>query len=783
MKLHIKLLCILMSLLMLSSIPLHTVALPADTAGNDYRAYLRTLGFPEDYIEPLYELHLLHPGWSFEPLDVTALNSKYTWQYVIHMETEDSPQRSLISSNSAYTAYRHKTNTQLYDSGWYQASTAAVEYFMDPRNFLNEKDIFQFEDLRYRDTITKEQVETALEGTFMANAKLENGLTYTEYFIEVGKRLGVNPLHLASRARQEQGIKGGGSNISGVGGDKLWYYYSNKVQTEDGAIVYAPTSGHTEDSLKAYNGLYNFYNINASGTGRFAILLGAMKEAQTGTAEMAAEWGGSPAWDTRWKSIYGGAYKLSKSYISNYQNTLYLQKWNVDARSKSATGGSRNFWGQYMQNVGAALTEARNSYNAMAQNDCLDCAYTFLIPVYAGMPSSCPDPAAGKCEFYAVSSTKYSYINDISMATDLTSVRNSFFKFDGSGYTAGMPLNITGSSMHTSGVEAFEYSFDGKAWQPMDTRPIGDGITPVGDLANFNVYTDPTIPFYFTSTIPASAMTAGTHTAVVRGRVRFDAENTALNNCRYYLVALITITAKERSCYITVNDIAEKKYDSSKLGQVYTLPQASKSPDKDTHFVGWRIEGNGTKQFLPAGAGITVNEDLTLTPVYVYLAMRHGAAVQIAPTSRLRFCAAIDYDGYTALNAAAGALNVSCGMIICETPPSGLATLHPDSLALSSIGYKKTVAASWCQNATTSGEYYGFFGDTDSITAEGYSTVYSATAYIRVTYSNSVSSYICADYDAKSSARSVKGVAAAALASPARTYTDVEKIVLENLAK
>jgi len=297
------------------------------------------------------------------------------------------------------------------------------------------------------------------------------------------------------------------------------------------------------------------------------------------------------------------------------------------------------------------------------------------------------------------------------------------------------------------------------------------------------VYTDHTIPFYFTSAIPASAMTVGTHTAVVRGRVRFDAEDTALNNCRYYLVALITITAKERNCYITVNDIAQSKQDSTKLGQVYTLPQASKSPDKDTHFAGWRVEGNSTAQFLPAGAGITVTEDLTLTPIYVYLAMRHGAAVQIAPTSRLRFCAAIDYDGYTALNASAGALNVSCGMIICETPPSGLATLHPDSLALSSIGYKKTVAASWCQNATASGEYYGFFGDTDGITADGYSTVYSATAYIRVTYSNSVSSYICADYDAESSARSVKNVAAAALASPARTYTDVEKIVLAELAK
>jgi len=251
MKKYTRIISIIMALLMLGVTPLPITATDAD---DGYKQHLLSLGFPEDYIEPLYELHLLHPEWSFEPLKVTSLNSKYSWDYVIRMETVDSPKRSLISASPAYTAYRHATNKELYDSGWYQASTATVEYFMDPRNFLNEKDIFQFENLSFSPTVTVEQIESALNGTFMERAVLDNGKTYAEYFLEVGKELGINPLHLASRARQEQG-KGTSAQISGLGGDKLWYYYSNKIQSEGDRIVYAPATGHTEQELKGYNGL------------------------------------------------------------------------------------------------------------------------------------------------------------------------------------------------------------------------------------------------------------------------------------------------------------------------------------------------------------------------------------------------------------------------------------------------------------------------------------------------------------------------------------------------
>ena len=49
-------------------------------------------------------------------------------------------------------------------SDWVSASKSAVEYYMDPRNFLDEKHIFQFESTSYDGTQTKEGVEAILNG-------------------------------------------------------------------------------------------------------------------------------------------------------------------------------------------------------------------------------------------------------------------------------------------------------------------------------------------------------------------------------------------------------------------------------------------------------------------------------------------------------------------------------------------------------------------------------------------------------------------------------------------
>lgn len=372
-----------------------SVILPASADANatddGFAETLRAAGFPDTYIPDLLVLHKKHPEWTFEAIDITALsraagNEVYTWDYVIKQESDANEKRNLVTKADDQFILRNFTNPNLYDSGWYQASKSAVEYMMDPRNFLTEEQVFQFFDLRYSETATLDAVKAVCAGTFMQDAGLDDiyaDMTYAEYFMQIGKELGANPVYLATVVRNEQGVKGTSPLISGLCGDKLWYYYNGKYtdKDENGKLIKAPASGHSEDGLKAYNGLYNYFNISASGTGYFSIYLGGMKAAAKGTPDMSAQWGGSPAWNTRWKALFGGASSATKKYINDWQNTFYFQKFNVDPRS------SRNFWGQYMQSLHGSTGRASQFFKSYKANGLLDVAHHFAIPVYEGMPA------------------------------------------------------------------------------------------------------------------------------------------------------------------------------------------------------------------------------------------------------------------------------------------------------------------------------------------------------------------------------------------------------------
>ncbi|MBQ8440547.1 MAG: hypothetical protein IJX19_07795 [Clostridia bacterium] len=415
-------------------------------------------GFPEDYATELTELHLLHPNWEFKPLLITETNTAYTWNYVIAQETKN-PQTNLIHAGDTYDAYHHSSNTELYDSGYHQASINAVEYFMDPRNFLNEADIFQFYDLAAQIQSNTAEIEAVLKGTFMENAILENGMSYAKYFEQVGKTLGINPVYLATKVRQEQGVDGSSPIISGKCGDRLAGYYKNQTQeNEKGNQVLTPSSGYTEEELLKLNGYYNFFNVKASGKGLFKIYHSAMARAVEGTPEMASRWNGNPSWDTRWKSIYGGSYLLKKNYIDRYQSTIYLQKFNVDGRA-----ADRNFWGQYMQNISGALTEARSLYSAFASVGALDTACTFLIPVYEGMPQEpCADPADGTCTILAQATNRYSY--GIEQTTPSRLHAKGYPIYQSIELSPEKDVRVSGSATHDYGIREIQYRVDNGEW-------------------------------------------------------------------------------------------------------------------------------------------------------------------------------------------------------------------------------------------------------------------------------------------------------------------------------
>ncbi len=242
--------------------------------GYERESYYRELtdkGFPADYADKLTELKLAHPTWHFEPLMISGLEPKYTFDYIIKKETEN-PETNLVYPSEEYADFFDRAGGPIYDSGWYSASDDAVRYFIDPRNFLNERDIFQFEDLSYYDRDYGTGVDGVLDGTFMEDMTLENGMSTSEYILKVGKELSVSPVHIAARMRQEQGVENTSGMISGECGDLLYYFYRNGTyKTEDGVLVNTPSSGHTKNELLSYNGYYNFFNMGATGTGIFSI--------------------------------------------------------------------------------------------------------------------------------------------------------------------------------------------------------------------------------------------------------------------------------------------------------------------------------------------------------------------------------------------------------------------------------------------------------------------------------------------------------------------------------
>lgn len=281
------------------------------------------------------------------------------WSEVIIAESTGYHGRNVVPSTRA-DAWKCACNKTIEDV-WKCASTAAVAYYMDPRNSLNENYIFQFEQLTYDEkNQTKEGVELILKPCNYAQGKVTYydskgnkktlDKTYVDVIMEASKEYNISPYHLASRIRQEQGAGNAGSMISGT-----W------------------TGGNGN-----YKGLYNFFNICAYGKN---IVQNGLKYAR------------SQGWTDPEKSIKGGAKILASGYISIGQDTLYLEKFDV------VNGGDGYYSHQYMTNVSASRTEGytiRNTYTDMGLLSS-ESKIKFKIPVYKNMPKQiCPQPGTEK---------------------------------------------------------------------------------------------------------------------------------------------------------------------------------------------------------------------------------------------------------------------------------------------------------------------------------------------------------------------------------------------------
>lgn len=90
------------------------------------------------YKERISALMNAHPNWNFEFL--------YTG---IKFSDAVAGEYQVRKRNLVPTEYGGEwiSGTTLYDTGWYGASEKAIAYYMDPRNFLSDTDVFQFQDV------------------------------------------------------------------------------------------------------------------------------------------------------------------------------------------------------------------------------------------------------------------------------------------------------------------------------------------------------------------------------------------------------------------------------------------------------------------------------------------------------------------------------------------------------------------------------------------------------------------------------------------------------------
>lgn len=295
--------------------------------------------FPASYQDALRTLKAKHANWIFVPY-YTNLD----WQTAVSAEAGNS--KSLVSAS--FYDY-HKEG--LCESGWYFANEDTIKWYMDPRAWLTETYIFQFELLSYNATYhTEAALDTFLYSTFMASTDAlgtticapATSQTYANIFYTVGSKLGVSPFHLASRVYQEQG-KG--------------------------------TSGLISGSYPGYEGYYNYFNIDVTSGSASEKIVKGLTYAKANN------------WNSAYASILGGAKVISQNYILKGQDTIYLQKYNVTS--------TNTYNHQYMQNISAPSSEGKTTYNLYNSTNNLNSPFVFKIPVYNNMPdTACTKPTS-----------------------------------------------------------------------------------------------------------------------------------------------------------------------------------------------------------------------------------------------------------------------------------------------------------------------------------------------------------------------------------------------------
>lgn len=287
--------------------------------------------FPDSYKDYLRRLHTVYPNWKF-------------YADNIDMTLDEAAKLELVRKVTDYKSLSWRSmDLGSYDWGsgewvskengrWYYVSREVIKYYMDPRNFLNANSIYTFLQQAY-DPVhqTEAGLRKVISGTFLEKGYDSDSNAYVRDIMTAASESGVNPYILAATIIQEQGVNGTSNLISGT--------------------------------YQGYEGYYNFFNVGASETN--PVILGLERAKLEG-------------WNTRSKSIIGGAKFCGNSYVSAGQNTYFYMNYNIKDPDR--------IWHQYATAVHNASASGEKLAETYAELK--DAELDFLIPVYKDMPSA-----------------------------------------------------------------------------------------------------------------------------------------------------------------------------------------------------------------------------------------------------------------------------------------------------------------------------------------------------------------------------------------------------------
>ena len=231
-----------------------------DSSNSDYSYYKNTgwidskllfsydeTEMPESYKSAIDKLKAAHPNWKFKFVDVGV-------------------------SLSSYVDSQYGSQSMIYEDGKYVAATKEqIEYYVDPRNFLNEKSIFMFENQQYTgdDVYSSKGVLSVWNDSAVANN-----------IMEAAKSTGLSPYFIVARAALESG---------------------------------RGTSALASGTVSGYEGYYNYFGIGAVDSNP---LIGGASYAKQSN------------WNTKRKAMIEGSAWMKDQYVACMQNTIYFFKYS-----------------------------------------------------------------------------------------------------------------------------------------------------------------------------------------------------------------------------------------------------------------------------------------------------------------------------------------------------------------------------------------------------------------------------------------------------------------------